>query len=436
MVALAWFLVAVEGAAAVGVLAAREGSPPRRPSPAAVAPHGGVHAASDPEAFARQSALRALLVRRASALLTRDRAAFLAGVDPGTPFHAAQARLFDALAQVPLADVSYDLDPARALELPVATAERYGDPAWAATVRSHYALAGYDEAPTAQDRYLTFVRRGARWYLASESDFDSTGKRAPRALWESGPVVALRTARVLVLGHPGSRALMRRILAAADDAVPRVTAVWPDWSGRVVLLVPDSTAQLRQMIGQTGDLSRIAAVATADAGVDGGPPAGERVAVNPGPFRSLSGFGRGVVLRHEITHVATRDVTSPSTPYWLAEGFADYVGYRGSGTTVREAARELGAEVARGRVPARLPTEADFAGDNPRLAQAYEMSWLACRLLADRLGQAGLVALYREVSTAPGDPDAAFDAALRSRLHTGTAGFTAAWQAELRRQLG
>jgi hypothetical protein len=436
VVAAAWFVVAVQGAAAVGVLAARVGAPERPPVPAAVEPDRGVHAADDPEASARQSALAALLVRRASALQTRDRAAFLAGVDPGTPFRARQARVFDALADVPLSGVSYDLDPARALELPAAAAERYGDPTWAAAVRFRYALDGYDDAPTAQEHYLTFVQRGSRWYLASDTDFESAGQSTARGLWDFGPVVALRTTRVLVLGHPTSVTLMRRILTAADAAVPRVTAVWPHWSGRVVVLVPDSTDQLRRMVAHTGDLSRIAAVASADVGVDGGPPAGERIAVNPGPFRSLSGFGRGVVLRHEIAHVATRDVTSGATPYWLAEGFADYVGYRGSGTTIRDAARELAAEVAAGKVPKRLPTEADFAGDNRRLAQAYEMSWLACRLLAARLGQAGLVAFYREVSTTPGDPDAAFDAALRARLDMGTAEFVAAWQARLRRELG
>jgi hypothetical protein len=436
VIAAAWFLVAVQGAAAVGVLAARVGAPERPFPPAAVRPDRGVHAAGDPEASARHGALQSLLVRRAAALRARDRVAFLAVVDPGTPFHARQARVFDALAEVPLAGISYELDPVRALELPAAVAERYGDPTWAATVRFRYALEGYDDAPTAKEQYLTFVRRGARWYLASDTDFESAGRRTALGLWDFGPVVALRTPRVLVLGHPTSVTLMRRIRDAADAAVPRVTEVWPHWSGRVVVLVPDSTDQLRRMVAHTGDLTRIAAVASADAGIDGGPPAGERIAVNPGPFRSLSNFGRGVVLRHEITHVATRDVTSGATPYWLAEGFADYVGYRGSGTTVRDAARELAAEVVAGTVPKSLPTEADFAGDNRRLAQAYEMSWLACHLLADRLGHAGLVRFYREVSTTPGDPDAAFDAALRARLGMDTAAFTAAWRAEVRRELG
>jgi hypothetical protein len=64
------------------------------------------------------------------------------------------------------------------------------------------------------------------------------------------------------------------------------------------------------------------------------------------------------------------------------------------------------------------------------------MSWLATRLLAERLGQAGLARFYREVSETPGDPDAAFDAALQHRLRMDAAQFVAVWRAELRRDLG
>jgi hypothetical protein len=437
VVTAAWAVVVIQVATGAGVLTARLTAPDLpRAAVAGAAQDRTVRGAGDREAAARTSAVTALLVRRASALIRRDRDAFLAGVDPRTPFRAAQARLFDALAAVPLADVGYDLDPARALELPPAAARRYDVPTWGAAVRMRYALAGYDGEPTAQEHYLTFVRRGGRWYLAADSDFASAGQRTARGLWDFGPVAAVRSRRVLVLGHPASLPLMRRILRTADAAVPRVTRVWRDWPGRVVVLVPDSTTELRRLVEHAGDLSQIAAVASADVGIDGGPPAGERVAINPGPFRSLSDFGRQVVVQHEITHVATRDVTSTNTPYWVAEGFADYVGYLDSGATVRSAARELGTDVRAGRLPKTLPTERDFAGDSPRLARAYEASWLACRVIAERIGRDGLVRFYREVSEAAGTPATALTAALRTQLRMTPAEFVAAWRDHLRRELG
>ena len=70
--------------------------------------------------------------------------------------------------------------------------------------------------------------------------------------------------------------------------------------------------------------------------------------------------------------------------------------------------------------------------DGQRLAQAYEASWLACRLIAERIGPDGLVRFYRAVSTHPGEPEAAVDAALRSVLGITTDQFVTLWRQHLR----
>lgn len=385
----------------------------------------------------RAAAVRKLLEARSAALLSRDRVAFLALVDPTSPdFARRQAALFDNLRGVRLSTWSYDVDAERTYALPSDAAERYGAPTWVPGVRLRFALADHDRTPTAQAQFLTFVRRGDRWLIGADSDLEAVGLRTSRGLWDFGQVTAVRTARVLVLGHPGSLAVMQRILLAADPAVPRVTAVWGSgWPGRVVVLVPSSASELRAMVGSRGDLSRIAAVTSADPDPAGGPPTGERVVVNPGPFRGLGTFGRRVVLQHEITHVASRDATGAATPLWLAEGLADYVGYLDSGADLRLAAQELGAEVRAGRLPVALPTTADFSAGS-RLSQAYQMAWLACRLIVERVGRTGLLRLYRAVGSARSTPEAAVDAGLRTELGMGTAEFTATWRAYLGRQLG
>ena len=56
-------------------------------------------------------------------------------------------------------------------------------------------------------------------------------------------------------------------------------------------------------------------------------------------------------MTHEITHVATRSVTAVGTPTWLVEGIADYVGFKGTSTSVRFDASELAREVDAGRQP-------------------------------------------------------------------------------------
>ena len=77
-------------------------------------------------------------------------------------------------------------------------------------------------------------------------------------------------------------------------------------------------------------------------------------------------------------------------------------------------------------MPSALPTDADFSGDNPDLALAYEGAWLAYELLVEQRGEAGALRLYREVGT--GTP-------LGEALGTSPAAFTAAWQDSLRSRL-
>lgn len=372
----------------------------------------------------REDAVRALLTARAAALQRRDRAAWLAGVDPfATDFRREQGKVFDALADVPVQGWSYVLDPSQEQPPSERVDRRRGFGWWAPRVTLSYRLAPWDPKPTVEAQHLTFVSRNGRWFLAADDDF---ADRTVRGLWDFGPVVSVASRSALVLGHPSSRALLRTVADAIDDAVPRVTSVWGrSWSQRVVVLVPATKSELERVVGGGGDVSRIAAFATATA-----PGVGERIVINPATFRRLSGVGRRVVLTHETTHVATRTATGPSMPLWLVEGFADYVGYVGVSLPYRVAAQELRDEVRRGQIPTSLPDAADFGGDKPRLASTYEQAWLAAVLLAEQHGPAGLVRFYRRVGSG-----STADASLRDLFGTSEAEFTRDWRRDLRTRL-
>jgi hypothetical protein len=422
-------------ALADGVIAARTAST-HHPVPPATRSHRGAPVA---EAVQRATEIRALLADRSAAVLHHDRAGFLATVDPAQQsLVAAQAREYAAIAAVPLASWSYELDVTGAAP-PSPRSAKYGATTWAPRrVTLHYAIRGFDRAPTSLSQYPTFVRRGGRWYIASFNDFARAGRRSDVDIWDFGPVRVVRAHGVLVLGHPQSLALMHQVAQEASAAIPRVTAVWGrDWQRRVVVLVPTTQKELSAVVGDSGDLSQIAAVASAEVQDCPGPPnpVGNRVAVNPRNWGKLSALGRRVVLVHELTHVATRAVTGSCTPTWLVEGFADYVGYRGSGVPTSVVAQELAADVRAGRVPHRLPRDAEFAGGNKRLPQAYEGAWMAARLIASRWGQATLVRFYKAVGTAPASPSVAVADGFSSVLHTTMRSFVAAWRAYLRGQL-
>ena len=303
-------------------------------------------------------------------------------------------------------------------------------PRTAAEVELRYRLRGYDTQPVVSTAYLTFDRRGGRWYLAADDDGAASGHRTARQLWDQGPVQVVRGAHSLVLGL-GALPRLRGYAADADRAVPQVIHAWgADWPDKVVVEAPATLAQVGELLDAGPTTYRgIAAVTTGEAGVGSGAPA-DRVIVNPDAFGELSAFGRQTVLTHETTHVATRAATGAGTPLWLSEGIADWVAYRESGRTADQIAPELAADVRAGRVPAALPAAAGFRPGAPGIAQAYEGGWLACRMIADQWSPQTLTSLYRAVARG-----GTLDARLHDALGLGLDAFTARWRTYVKQEL-
>ncbi|MET7638821.1 hypothetical protein [Streptomyces sp. NPDC005438] len=376
----------------------------------------GLCVAGSSRVAAPHQAVQAALDRQAAAVLHGDRSAYLAEVDPrASGYRERQRRVVDNLHRLPLARFSYRV---RAVDAGRGRAE----------AQLRYRLRGPATATvTAEERYRV-VRRGTDWYLAGELP-DSA-----RQLWDEGRLRVVSGRHSVVLGSDRRLSELRSLARVADRAVPAVSRVWPErWRDRVVVEVPRSTRQLARMLGQpAGGYTGIAAVTAGSTGA-GERPGGDRVLVNPEAFPLLSRRGQQLVMTHETTHVATRERTGPTTPMWLSEGFADWVGYRGTGVEPRQAAPEL-TEAVHGRtVPERLPGGADFrfGADANRMARAYEGSWLACRMVARQWGEARLVELYQRV----GRGESA-DRALRRVLDVDQARFTQRWRDYLREELG
>ncbi|MEU5214414.1 hypothetical protein [Streptomyces sp. NPDC020742] len=430
---------------------------------------------------ARFPDVQRMLDTRARAVQRHDEASFLAVVDPrATAFRAHQRATFGNLAGIPLTDWHYDLDATDAFPLPDGgSGERL-----AAKVRLRYRLKGYDTAPVNTVQYLTLTERDGRWLISSDTDGAASGHSGTRQLWDQGPVRMVRGRHSLVLGGARDPGRLKDLARRADQAVPAVSAAWKGrWAQKVVVEAPDSVGGMAQLMGSDDPSGYvgIAAVTTGEAGVTTAAPA-DRVIINPAAYEELNDLGRRVVLTHETTHVATRTVTTAATPLWLSEGFADWVAYRGVRRKPATAAPELTRAVHTGALPDRLPTDADFgfrAGAD-RLAKAYEGSWLACRMIAERWGEAKLLAFYRaagrsaarasaagggaapmeaataappatEASAAPAGPRPASpaavplprtpavadrtDRAMRSELGLGMAEFTREWRAYVRKVL-
>ena len=389
----------------------------------------GTGSAAATATAAAGNAVRALLDRRAAAVLARDRAALLATVLPGaTGLRASQAAWLADLAQVPLAAWSWQLESADAYPLPAQLSATVAD-RLATRVQLSYRLAGFDTEPVTGTEYLTFGRSGGTWYLISDTDHPG----GDTELWDLGPVTAVHGRYSLVLGL-GDKARLEPFAQLADRAVPAVSAVWGDgWGQRTVLLVPRTQDQVGSLLGMDpAGFGSIAAVTSGELGAAEAQRT-ERITVNPPVWAELSAFGRQVVTTHETTHVATRAITDSWTPRWLAEGAANWTGYLHSGLTPRQICPELAADVAAGRVPDQLPADSAFDGSAPDLPQSYEQAWFACRSIVRRHGAPALPAFYRAVAATggAGGQRTAVDTALRRVTGTGLAAFTALWRADL-----
>ncbi|MEV0524756.1 hypothetical protein AB0I66_15140 [Streptomyces sp. NPDC050439] len=364
--------------------------------------------------------VRRLLDRRADAVLDRDAKAYRAtGSGAGTA-------AYDNLREVPLESWEYRL-----------TGFRRSGARATVTADLRYRIKGYDSEPLITSRSLTLQKRDERWYVVAERP----AKKATQQLWDQGPVTSVRGAHSLVLGvgrGEREKTTLREYAALADRAVPLVRDAWEGkWPRRVVVMVPKSLDGMAGLLGAPASgYQGIAAVTTGETGGSGEAPA-DRIIVNPEAYGVLGDFGKQVVLTHEATHVATRAHTSPATPLWLSEGFADWVGYRGTGRTAAQAAPELRRAVQGERLPGALPEDDDFgfSGDAGKLAQAYEGSWLACRMIADQWGEESLTDFYEAVGEREKRPGAVEDA-LRDVLDISLEEFTAQWRTYLRAELG
>jgi hypothetical protein len=341
-----------------------------------------------------------LLDRRADAVRTHDRAEFLGTVDSGAAaaFRAAQGRLFDSLEAVPLSHFSYRLRAPEPATAPNATA----DATWAPAVTLRYELAGVDRQPVSEPMGYLFTRRNGRWYI--ESDAARAGRRgaAWHGPWSFGPCRVTRTEQGMVLYHPGDAGIAHRIAQALDPAVRAVGEVWGSrWSHRVAVVIPGSRSEMAALASPEFSVDSIAAVAVARS-VDTRRhvATGQRVVLNPDAAGKLSRASLRIILQHEITHIATRSYTVDGAPMWMLEGFADFVGHRGSQLPLASQAPDLAARVRSAGPPPDLPTNAEFDASSAHLDLVYQEAWSMNSYVAHRFGLPTLVRLYRAVAGA------------------------------------
>jgi hypothetical protein len=360
---------------------------------------------------ARDAAVRTILARRAAAVLSRDQRAWLADVDPeNASFRRDQGTVFANLMEVRFASWRYE-SIGRDFDEPD-LARRYDAPYVLSPMLLHYAIKGYDPGPVARPEVLTFVERGNRWYVASDSDADddlpATGHADP---WDRRAMVTGVGKNVLVLADAQDKDRLGALVRTGDAAVARVAKMWPDgWSRKVVIVAVRDPRLLKTYFRTDAENPNdFAAVAAQNFDLVPGwtpaqstpydrqadPQPRSRVILNPRNFNPYSS-GNADLLTHEITHVATQASTGAGAPAWLVEGAAEYTAYRDDWPLDVRLPPSLTAQVTDGSVY--LPTYDFYQHD---LSANYLAGLFACGYVANHYGEATLRRYYRQLAPTP-----------------------------------
>ena len=297
-----------------------------------------------------------------------------------------------------------------------------------------YRVDDLDRGDRAARLEYDLVRTPAGWRVEAERPVGA-GATAP---WVAMPRLRVRRGEHgVVAGTVPTRTAERARGRSSTATLPALGAQWKRTPARVLVLAPATGVEADALLGRPAgsDRSPVAATTEGPTGADG-TATGDRVVLDPTAFDRLTRSGRDVVLTHELAHVAVR-ATVPGHPAgWLAEGYADHVGYRRADVSTRAAPR-----------PARSPPSGPVG--RPRRCRARRSSSPAAATsrcptsprgrpsscVAERHGEAALRRLVAAGSSTGSDADAeaTTDRALVSELGTTRAELTRQWLARLGR---
>jgi hypothetical protein len=346
-------------------------------------------------------------------------------VDPsaGDEFEARQGRLYDGLRSLPLASYQLKLRTDEAPDLSAGLAARYpgAEAVFVPPVEARYRFTGIDTIDAVDGYYPTFLLRDGRWRIVSDSDLEDVGLPSARNLWDYGPVQQERTEHFTVLHDPADRKRAQALAALCEQGYGRLNSSFGQMiPQQIVVVLPHTLDQLREILQATFDLSNFVAFASASVDRDDGwQSTAPRVYVQD---TNLSRSRREFQLQtfhHEFTHVAAFALAGPFVPSWIHEGLADWM------------ASGQGSPPAVDGTDGVLPEDWEFTtGGGESILRAYDESTSAMSFLAAEKGESApldLLVRVGELRVAPGTADYRVDQGLRAVYGAGLDQFQKDW---------
>ena len=374
---------------------------------------------------ARDNAVRAVLDHRESAVRIGDRAAFLDSVDPAATdeFKIRQGRLFDGLRSLPLASYDLELRTDEVPDLAAGLAARYpgAEAVFLPPVEAHYRLTGIDTVDAIDGYYYTFLLRDGRWRIVSDRDLEDVGLPSARNLWDYGPVHQQRTAHFTILHDPADRKRAEAMGTLCEQGYSRLKSVFDRATPeQIVVVLPHTLDQLREILQATFDLSNFVAFASAavDRDDDWQSTAPRVYVQDVNLARSRREF-QLQTFHHEFAHVAAFPLAGPAVASWIHEGLADWMASGAEAPATVEGTDGV------------LPDDWEFTtGGGDSILRAYDESTSAMAFLAAKKGKSApldLLVRVGETRVAPGTSAYRVDQGLRAVYGAGLDQFQKDW---------
>ncbi|HEU5449194.1 MAG TPA: hypothetical protein VFW57_09290, partial [Acidimicrobiia bacterium] len=269
--------------------------------------------------------------------------------------------------------------------------------------------------------YYTFLLRDGRWRIVSDRDLEDVGLPSARNLWDYGPVSQQRTEHFTVLHDPADRKRAEALTALCEQGYERLTKGFGrPTPAQIVVVLPHSLEQLREILQATFDLSNFVAFASASVDRDD-----DWRATSPRVYVQDTNLARSrrefqlQTFHHEFAHVAAFPLAGPAVASWIHEGLADWMA---SGE--KPPAEVEGSDAV-------LPDEWEFTtGGGDSILRAYDESTSAMAFLAARKGEGAPLELLVRVGqtrVAPGTTEYHVDQALRAVYGAGLDAFQKDW---------
>jgi hypothetical protein len=379
-------------------------------------------------------AIEALLERHTQAVKKKDLDAWMSDVEQSdAAFVKRQKQLFDNLIKMPFSDISFDRTrlPARQLAkfLPTQLFDRYHAAVHVEAVTIRHRIEGVDSKTVAIPWMPVVALVNGKWLIVG----DAAGKDMPLGAngqpWDSaGPVTVLRNDRVVAVVSADDAERGRNLLQLAETSIKQVAEVRPTgWDGKVLFTAVQDKRMFDTYFAESQErIAQVAAIAVPyynQVGDWASSPAysSTRVVFNPTQLTARTAE-LAHDLTHEFAHAAMGPVTTPRTPRWVVEGFVEYVAYKKSNVPAADVVEALGDLTI-----STLPTDAEFYSE-PR---NYIASWLANRMIAEKFGQAKLIAFYEAFQNV-----AEVESAAREVLGIGVSALEQQWRDYVAKQRG